>query len=101
MNNGQYEVLSPWAEVDPMPLHSISPRPIDLTDKKIGLFCNDKVGAAPIQTLIETKLKEKYPTLKFSRYLRTPNISMAEMPDWTRFVEWVIGLDALIFAIGD
>ena len=97
----QYAVLSPWAEVDPMPQHGIAPRPTDLNNKKIGLFCNDKVGAAPIQTIVENKLKQKYSGLSFSRYLRTPNISMAEMPDWLQFVEWVKAQDILIFAIGD
>jgi len=99
--DNQYAVLNPWAEVDPLPQHGIAPRPIDMKDKKIGLFHNDKVGAAPILSIIEAKLKEKFPTLTFSRYLRTPNISMAEMPDWLAFVEWVKGLDAVVFAIGD
>ena len=35
---GQYEVLSPWAEVDPIPLRGISPRIKTLAGKKIGLF---------------------------------------------------------------
>jgi hypothetical protein len=99
--DSQYEVLNPWAEVDPIPLRGISSRLTELKGKKIGLFHNDKVGAAPIHSLVEAKLKEKYPTLEFSRYLRTPNISMAEMPDKAKFDEWVKGLDTVIFAVGD
>ena len=36
--NGQYEVLNPWAEVDPIPLKGIAPRVADLTGKTMGLF---------------------------------------------------------------
>ena len=96
-----YEVLNPWAETDPVPLRSIAPRLGDLRDKKIGLFTNDKRAAEPTQNLVEAKLKEKYPALKFSRFLRLPNISVAETPDKARFDDWLKGLDAVIFAIGD
>jgi hypothetical protein len=96
-----YEVLNLWAEVDPLPLRSIAARLADMRDKKIGLFTNDKLGADPIQTLVEAKMKEKYPGLKFSRFLRVPNISVAETHDKARFVDWIKGLDAVIFAVGD
>ena len=99
--DNQYEVLNPWAEIDPLPLRGITPRLNDLNNKKIGLFHNDKVGAAPINSLVEAKLKEKFPSLEFSRFLRTPNISIAETADKPKFDEWVNSLDAVIFAIGD
>ena len=38
--NGQYEVLSPWADVDAVPLKGISPRVANLSGKKIGLLSN-------------------------------------------------------------
>jgi hypothetical protein len=96
-----YEVLNPWADVDPLHLRSIAPRLADMQDKKIGLFTNDKLGADPIQALVEAKMKAKYPTLKFSQFMRVPNISVAETPDMARFVDWIKGLDAVIFAVGD
>ncbi len=96
-----YEVLNPWAETDPLPLRSITTRLAEMRDKKIGLFTNDKLGADPIQTLVETKLKNKYSDLKFSRFTRLPNISIAETPDKARFVDWIKELDAVIFAVGD
>ena len=34
----QYEVLSPWADVDPIPVRGISPRLDSVEGKKIGLF---------------------------------------------------------------
>ena len=101
-NSGNlFEVLNPWAETDPLQLRGNSPPLSDLNNKKIGLFHNDKVGAAPILSLVETKLKEKYPTLQFSRFLRATNISIAETEDKHKFDEWVKGLDAVIFAAGD
>ena len=39
--NSQYEVLSPWAEADPIPLRGISPRLTDLKDKKILALLDD------------------------------------------------------------
>ena len=36
MNSSSFEVLSPWAEVDPVPLKGISPRLKSLEGKKIG-----------------------------------------------------------------
>jgi hypothetical protein len=43
--DGKLEVLSPWVEVDPIPLRGISPRIDNLAGKKIGLFVNYKRAA--------------------------------------------------------
>ena len=99
--NGQYEVLSPWAEVDPLPLKGLSPRLTDMTGKKIGLFFNNKEAARPIQNIVEARLKKRFPALEFSHFLRIPNLSVAETEDWAKFEEWVKGLDAVILAVGD
>jgi hypothetical protein len=99
--NDQHEVLSPWAEIDPMPLHRISPRLTDLEGKKIGLFLNNKRAARPMIDLVEQKLRERFPTLEFTRFLRTPNISMAESENWDKYREWLEGVDAVIFSHGD
>ncbi len=99
--NGQYEVLNPWAEVDPIPLRGLSPRLTDMTGKKIGLFINSKIVARPMQDIVEKKLKERFPTLEFSRFVRIPNISMAETENWDKYKEWVKGVDAVILSHGD
>jgi hypothetical protein len=99
--NGQYEVLSPWAEIDPVPLAGISPRLRDLAGKKIGLFYNNKGAASPIQDVVEKRLKERYPDLELSRFMRLPNLSMAETEDNNKFEEWVKGVDAVILAVAD
>ena len=38
-----FEVLSPWAEADPVPMEGLTAeRLTDLNGKKVGLFCNIK-----------------------------------------------------------
>ena len=65
-SNAMYEVLSPWAEADPVPLKGLSPRITGLAGKKIGLLRNGKRAAEPILTVIEKILRKKYPTAEFS-----------------------------------
>jgi hypothetical protein len=102
-SNGQYEVLSPWAEADPILSKGISPRLKDLTGKKIGLFCNSKRASKPIMTVVAEKLKEMYPTSKISRYEAEESflIVQTEGKNKAKFREWVEKLDAAIVAVGD
>jgi hypothetical protein len=78
-NNGSvYEILSPWAEADPVPLSGISPRLEDMTGKKIGLFCNSKRAARLMLTSIENRLKERFPSAPVGmirRYLMSLRLS--------------------------
>lgn len=101
--NGQYEVLSPWAEADPVPYRGLkTPRLTELESKKIGLFCNIKRAGGPIQTVIEKKLKEKYPTIETSWYRgRTFSVSEQDPENKDKFEEWIKGVDAVILAVGD
>ena len=99
--SGPYEVLSPWAEVDYVPLRGLSARLADFTGKKIGLFLNSKIAARPMQDTVEKKLKERFPTLKFSRFVRIPNVSVAETEELAKFKEWVKEVDAVILTHGD
>jgi len=64
----QYEVLSPWAEVDPVPPRGLSPRLGSLDGKKIGLFVNTKRAAKPMAAAIAKRLKEKFPTSETSLF---------------------------------
>ena len=101
-SNGQYEVLSPWAEVDPIPLRGISPRVTDLAGKKIGLFRNFKTAARPILTVVERKLKERFPTSEFSWFDSTlVNVLETETQNKAKFEEWAKGVDAAVAAVGD
>ena len=77
----QYEVLNPWAEADPIPLRGISPRVADLKGKSIGLFINHKTPAPLIQTVVEKKLKERYPTSRFSQFRTDLHIEVTDTED--------------------
>ena len=99
--NGQYEVLSPWAEADPVPLRGISPRLTGLNNKTIGLFDSGEVAASPIQTVVEKKLKERFLTVKISQFIIDHSFALKEPKEKARFEEWVKGVDAVILAVGD
>jgi hypothetical protein len=109
--NSVFEVLNPWADVDPIPLEGLSPRLGDLTGKTIGFLNNRKKAAVPIETVIENRLKETFPGVKTTWY-SMPR-SMCDMGGHpgdqgfpgeeakTEFAEWVKGVDAVIAALGD
>lgn len=98
---GNYEVLSPWAEVDPVSLEGINPRLPDLRGKRIGLFHNGKVAAAPIQDAVEAELRARFDGITIARFGRTANLEVAETSDRARYEEWVKDVDAVVHAVGD
>ena len=101
-SDGQYNVLSPWAEIDPIPLRGVSPRVTDLAGKKIGLFRNFKTAARPILTVVERKLRERFPTSEFSWFDSTMvNVLETETQNKVKFEEWSKGIDAVVAAVGD
>jgi hypothetical protein len=98
----QYQVLSPWAEADPLPLKGINPRIDTLAGKKIGLFANYKRAADPIIQALLTKLKTTYPDARFSLYKSAEwNVTEAETRNRDKFKKWVDGVDAAVLAVGD
>lgn len=103
-SNGQYEVLSPWADVDPIPLKGLStPRLKSLAGKKIGLYKNFKGAANQIFIVLGPKLEEKF-GCQTSTFLN-PNMGVAELetnPERIkRFETWLNDLDAVLLAHGD
>lgn len=98
----QYEVLNPWAEVDQISIRGISPRLEDLANKTVGTFASTyKVASRPILDAVETRLKQKYPGIKFSQYNHGFNLEVTETDEKARFEEWLKGVDAVISAVGD
>ncbi len=97
-----YEVLSPWAEADPVPARGITPRLDKLDGKTIGLFANGKRAAVPMLEALERELKAKFPTLKTSWYkcsvFNTPEILTHGRE---KFEAWVLGVDAVALTVGD
>jgi hypothetical protein len=113
--NSKFEVLSPWAEADPVPLNGISPRLNDLNGKKIGLFHHTKPAGPCITAEVERKLKGRFPAAEFS-YFRMSSIadlennkdravaegdSLQYNREIAMFPEWVKGVDAVVGAVGD
>jgi hypothetical protein len=97
-----YEVLSPWAEADPVPLHGLSPRPDKLEGKKIGLLCNNKRAAPLIVDATERLLKERFPTARLSTFnARSFSVSSLEKDREGEFNDWLKGVDAVIASVGD
>jgi hypothetical protein len=99
--NGTYEVLSPWADADPVPLKGISPRLPDLAGKRIGFFRNSKRAARPTLAVLEEKLKTRFPSLEFSTFVFLPNNEIGINKDLTRYEEWLKSVDAVVLAYGD
>jgi hypothetical protein len=101
-SDDQYEVLSPWAEVDPIPLRGISPRLDTLSGKKIGLFANFKRAARPMAAAVEKRLKEKYPDIETILFdSRTPNVTETETKNRDKFAAWAKEVNAVVAMVGD
>jgi hypothetical protein len=98
----QFEVLSPWADVDPIPLRGISPRIDSLAGKKIGLFVNPKRAAMPIAQSIDRRLKAMYPDIQTIIFHSVgANVNEIETKNKEKFTAWAKGLDAAIAVVGD
>ena len=100
--SASYEVLSPWAEADPIPLKGLAPRLNDLAGKKIGLLCNIKRAAPLILKVAERILKERYPKSEISWFrARSFSVSSLEPDNFAKFEDWINGVDAVVAAVGD
>jgi len=101
-SDSQYEVLSPWADVDPKSLQGISPRIDNLSGKKIGLFANYKRAAMPIARSLQEKFQAKYADSEFSIYHSTQwNVNEIETENGEKFKKWVEDQDAVVLLVGD
>jgi hypothetical protein len=98
-----FEVLSPWADADPVPSRRITPRLTDLAGKKIGLLANSKRASRPILAVVERKLKERFPSAQIGWYFTEYAVGPAEVDteNKARFEDWLRGVDAVVAAVGD
>ncbi len=98
-----YEVLSPWAEADPVPARGITPRLDSLAGKKIGLVANAKRASKPILQVVERRLREQFPTSQISWYYTQFAVGPAEVDTENRakYEDWLKGVDAVVAAVGD
>jgi len=102
-DSANYEVLSPWAEADPVPARGITPRLDSLAGKKIGLVANAKRASKPILEVVERLLKERFPTSHISWYCTQFAVGPAEVDTANRakYEDWLKGVDAVVAAVGD
>src|SRR5450759_979065 len=100
--SADYEVLSPWADADPVPLRGIAPRPADLAGRKIGLYSNRKRAALLTLGAVEWELLEKFPTVQTSWY-ECSTINTPEMLTEGRVTceAWVARVEAVVRAVAD
>jgi hypothetical protein len=99
-----YDVLSPWAETDPLPLQGINPRLPELAGKRIGLFANYKRAAVPIQDAVEAELRRRFGSeIDIRRFHQTVSSDAASDADSAaRYQQWLREeVDAVIVAVGD
>jgi hypothetical protein len=98
----QYEVLSPWAVVDPIPLRSPAPRLDNLNGKTIGLFKNFKRAAGPLLEVVERELQKRYPSVKFVWFNSdAANVLETETENKEKFEDWAKEIDAAVTSVGD
>jgi hypothetical protein len=98
----EYEVLSPWADADPVPLRGITPRPVDLAGRKVGLFSNRKRAALLTLGAVERELLDKFPGVQTSWY-ECSTINTPEMltEGKAKFESWVASVDAVVLSVAD
>jgi len=98
----QYEVLSPWADADPVPLRGITSRPQKLAGKKVGLYLNEKRSAFLTASAVERELLERFPTVTTSWYQCTgENQPEILTENKAKFEAWVAGVDAVVLSVAD
>jgi len=97
-----YEVLSPWADADPVLLKGLAPRLDKLDGKTIGLLCNNKRTAPLILEVTAKFLKQRFPTATISHFkTQSFSVSSLEKEREGEFNDWINGVDAVIAAVGD
>jgi hypothetical protein len=99
-----FDVLSPWAETDPLPLQGITPRVSELRGKRIGLYANYKRAALPIQNAVEAELRTRFgDDISIARFEQQGSNDIGSSDDeGPRFAEWLEKeVDTVIVAVGD
>ena len=105
----EYQVLSPYAEVDPIVQIGLSPRVPDLNQATIGLYATFKEHWTLILMEIAKQLKQLYPGVEFSYFEYPKDLNaytqvaeLAKDPEFRpKFEEWVGGVDGVIVANAD
>ncbi|MCL4182682.1 MAG: hypothetical protein KJ011_04460 [Burkholderiaceae bacterium] len=98
----QFEVLSPWADAEPVALRGLSPRLEKLEGKQIGLFINAKRAAKLTLESFERQLLERAPGVTTSWYTCTDvNVPEMRTAGKEKFAAWISSVDAVVLSIAD
>lgn len=93
------EVMNPRGETPPPATLGISPRPSDLSGKKIVLVDNGKFGANNFLDALAEMLKEKYPKATVVMYPKPAAQTITNLPKWYPTVKQQG--DLFVFGVGD
>jgi hypothetical protein len=97
-----YDVLSPWAETDPLPLQGITPRLPEIHGKRIGLFANYKRAAGPIQDALQRELQARFGEgIAIQRFAQAGSNDVGSSDEGPQFAAWLKEVDAVVVAVGD
>jgi hypothetical protein len=98
-----YEVLNPWAEIEPIAPTGLLPRVTNLDGKTVGIFSYFKPWGPVIMKEIEKQLQERFPKTKFSYfyfYMHMVEIAK-DKENKEAFEEWLQGVDTVVTGHGD
>lgn len=97
-----YEVLSPWAEIDYSKLSGLSTRLERMNGKTIGLFADFMAISTYMLRTIEEELKKRYPDIqfKFIEYKKETAEIFKDTQFDPVFKDWIKECDAVISAYG-
>ena len=102
MSNDVFEVLSPWAETDPITARGISPRVSSLSGRRIGLYLNTKRAAPAMRDYLQVRLKERFPSAEFLSFTNSvANEVITKTPAKAAFEDWIKSVDTVIAMVGD
>ena len=98
----EYEVLSPWSEVDTSVLTGLTPRLDTLEGKTIGMYGDFMALATKMLHVVEEELTRRYPGIRFS-YLQYEEETSEIAKDTAfrpKFEQWLGGVDAVLSFYG-
>lgn len=95
----QLEVMNPRGEIPPPATSGISPRPAELSGKKIVLVDNGKFGANNFLDALADMLREKYPKATVVMYPKPAAQTITNLPKWYPTVKQQG--DLFVFGVGD
>jgi|LSQX01.2.fsa_nt_gb hypothetical protein len=94
-NNVHLIVLNPRGELEWAETFVPSPRIPDLNGKTIGLYSNGKHGMDNFYTVLEEKLKERFPDVKVKKLQGAFEIRDEDAQTW------INEIDAFVYGVGD